>query len=67
MVFLAGSLSAMITLKLTEKYGFNSNFQIWLSAIVASITVGGKAITKEIAKQNPTKVVFLVSKLISRS
>ena len=62
---LSGSLSAMIVMKLTENYGVSADFQIVLSAIVAAITVGGKAITKEIAKKNPTKIVFLVSKLIS--
>jgi CBS domain containing-hemolysin-like protein len=63
---LSGSLSAMITLKLTENYGVSSNIQIILSALVAALTVGGKAFTKELAKKNPTKVVFFVSKLISR-
>jgi hypothetical protein len=64
---LSGSLSAMITLKLSENYGISPNFQIVLSALVAALTVGGKAFTKELAKKNPTKVVFFVSKLISRS
>lgn len=62
---LSGSLSAMITIKLTEKYGISGNFQILLSAIVAAVTVGGKAISKEIAKKNPTKIVWFVSKIIS--
>jgi len=64
---LSGSLSAIITLKLTESYGISSDFQILISAIVAALTVGGKAISKEIAKRKPTQIVFLVSKLISRS
>jgi len=63
---LSGSISALITLKLTESYGISSNFQIILSALVASLTVGGKAISKEFAKKNPTKIVFFVSKLISK-
>ena len=63
---LSGSLSALITMKLTEKFGVNQNIQILFSAIVAALTVGGKAITKEIAKRNPTQIVFFVSKLISR-
>ena len=63
---LSGSLSALITLKLTERFGISSEIQIILSAIVASLTVGGKAITKEIAKKNPTQIVFFVSKIISR-
>jgi Mg2+/Co2+ transporter CorB len=63
---LSGSLSAIITLKLVENYGVSQNIQILLSAVVAAITVGGKALTKEIAKRNPTKVVFFVSKIISK-
>lgn len=63
---LSGSLSAMITLKLTESYGISSDIQVLISAIVAAATVGGKAITKEIAKKHPTQIVFIVSKLLSR-
>lgn len=62
---LSGGISAMIALKLSENYGLNPNIQIILSAVVASLTVGGKAVSKEIAKKNPTKIVFLVSKIIS--
>lgn len=62
---LSGGISAMIALKLSEIYGINPNIQIILSAVVASLTVGGKAISKEIAKKNPTQIVFLVSKIIS--
>lgn len=54
-------------MKLTEKFGVNQNFQILFSAIVAALTVGGKAITKGIAKKHPTEIVFFVSKLISRN
>lgn len=59
-------MSALITVKLTEKFGISQNFQILFSAVVAALTVGGKAITKEIAKKYPTKIVFFISKLISR-
>lgn len=64
---LSGSLSALITLKLADKFGIDSDtIQVLLSAVVASLTVGGKAITKGIAKKHPTQIVFFVSKLISR-
>ena len=56
----------MIMVKLTESFGIDPNFQVLLSAIVAALTVGGKAFTKEIAKKNPTKIVFFVSKIISK-
>ncbi|MCI8309991.1 MAG: hypothetical protein HFJ45_07490 [Clostridia bacterium] len=66
MEYLVGSLSAMIMLKLTENFGVEASFQVFLSALVAALTVGGKAFTKEIAKRNPTKIVFFVSKIISK-
>lgn len=62
---LSGAISAMIALKLTENYGMSSSIQFLFSAIVASVTVGGKAVTKEIAKQNSTKIVGFVSKVIN--
>lgn len=61
---LSGAISAMIALKLTENFGMSSNIQFIFSAIVASLTVGGKAVTKEIAKQNSTKIIEFVSKFI---
>ena len=63
---LSGSLSALIALKLTESFGIDESVQILLSAIVAALTVGGKAITKEIAKKHPTQIVFFVAKIIGR-
>lgn len=62
---LSGAISAMIALKLTENFGMSPNIQFVFSAIVASVTVGGKAITKEIAKTNSTQIVNFVSKIIS--
>lgn len=62
---LSGAISAMIALKLIENYGISSQVQIVFSAIVASLTVGGKAVTKEIAKQNSTVIVGFVSKFIN--
>ena len=61
---LSGSLSALITLKIAEDFGVDSNIQIVFGAIVAALTVGGKAITKELAKKRSTEVVFFVAKII---
>lgn len=62
---LSGAISAMIAFKLTEYYGMSSSLQFLFSAIVSSVTVGGKAITKEIAKKNSTKIIGFISKFIN--
>lgn len=62
---LSGAISAIITLKITAYYGLTFNLQFLLSAIVASLTVGGKAITKNIAKENSTVIVSAVSKVLT--
>jgi len=62
---LSGAISAMIAMKLTESYGMSSSIQFVFSAIVSSVTVGGKAITKEIAKKHSTKIISFITKFIS--
>lgn len=62
---LSGAISAMIALKLTENYGMSSSFQFIISALVASITVSGKALTKEFAKRNANKILAIVTKIIN--
>lgn len=61
---LSGAISALIALKLTDYYGMDSSLQFIISALVASLTVSGKAITKEFAKRNSTKIITIVSKII---
>ena len=61
---LSGAISAMIAFKLTENYGMISSLQFIFSAIVSSLTVGGKAFTKEIAKKNSTKIITFISNFI---
>ena len=61
---LSGAISAMIAFKLTENYGMSSCLQFVFSAIVSSVTVGGKALTKEIAKKNSTKIIGFISKFV---
>lgn len=61
---LSGAISAMIALEVTQKYGMSQSLQFIFSALVASFTVGGKAVTKQIAKNNSTKVVEFVSKFV---
>lgn len=61
---LSGAISAIIALKISENFGLEVNTQFLLSAISASLTVGGKAIGKEIAQQNTEKIVWAVSKVL---
>lgn len=62
---LSGAISAMIAFKLTENYGMSSSLQFVFSAIVSSVTVGGKALTKEIAKKNSTQIIGFITKFIN--
>lgn len=62
---LSGAVGAIIALKIAESYGVGNTAQYIISALVAALTVGGKAVTKEFAKLNSTKILALVSKLIS--
>ena len=62
---LSGAISAVIVLKMTEYYGASEDIQFIMSALVASLTVGGKAFTKGIAKRNCTKIIGLVCKFIN--
>lgn len=62
---LSGAISAVIVLKMTEYYDFSENLQFIMSALVASLTVGGKAFTKGLAKKNSTKIIGFVCKFIN--
>lgn len=62
---LSGAISAMIAFKLTESYGMSSSIQFLFSAIVSSVTVGGKAMTKEIAKKNSTQIIGFITRFVN--
>ena len=61
---LSGAISAMISAKLVESAGVNMQFMI--SAVVASLTVGGKALGKEIANKNSTPIVHFVGIILNK-
>lgn len=63
---ISGAIGTMIALKVTNTYGVSSNIQFIISAFIASITVGGKAIGKEIATNNSTKIVDKVGIVLSK-
>jgi len=62
---ISGAIAAMIALELTESCGMSTSFQFIVSALVASLTVSGKAVTKGIAKRNATKILEVVTKVIN--
>lgn len=61
---LSGAISAMIAAKIAEKTG--ANLQFVISALVASLTVGGKALGKDGANKNSTKIVHFVGTILNK-
>lgn len=61
---LSGAMSAIISLKITSAYGVDEFIQYLISAGVAALTIGGKAIGKGIAMKHSSKIVNVVSKVI---
>ena len=60
---LSGAISAMIAAKIAEKTG--ANLQFVISALVASLTVGGKALGKDVANRNSTNIVHFVGTILN--
>ena len=56
----------MISVKITKQFGLNFNLQFILSALVAAVTVGGKALGKGVANNNSTKIVHAVGIVINK-
>lgn len=63
---LSGSVSALIAIKIMERYNLSSSLQFIISALVASVTVGGKALGKNLAQKNSTKIVHLVANVLNK-
>ena len=63
---LSGAISALIAVKITNQFNLNFNLQFILSASVSALTVGGKAIGKNIANNNSTKIVHGVGILLNK-
>ena len=56
----------MIAIKIGQIYSFPFNLQIIIGALIASLTVGGKALGKEIAQKRSTKIVHRVAKILNK-
>ena len=63
---LSGAISALISIKITEQFGLSFNLQFLFSAIVAAVTVGGKALGKDVANNNSTQIVHAVGILLNK-
>jgi CBS domain containing-hemolysin-like protein len=61
---ISGAIGTMIAIKIMESAGVGSYIQFIMSALIASITISGKALTKEFAKKNATKVLSVLIKII---
>lgn len=65
---ISGACSAAIVLRIVSYYGADSH-QLWISivasALIAAITVGGKAIEKTIAIRNSKELVMLTARFLS--
>lgn len=63
---LSGALSAMIAVKIVSQFGFPSGIDFFIGAVVAALTVSGKAIGKEYAQLNSTKIVHDLGVVFSK-
>lgn len=59
---LSGAMSAIVALKISSAYGVDELVQYFISANVAALTIGGKAIGKGIAIKHANQIVDIVSK-----
>lgn len=63
---ISGAASAAILVKINENFSFNSALlSLLITGIIASLTVGGKAIGKEIALRRSNYIVFKIGVLVS--
>ena len=63
---LSGAISALIAIKISSLISLPFNVQFIISAFVASITVCGKAIGKNIANKNSGQIVHYVAKVLNK-
>jgi len=63
---LSGAIGTLISLKITENIGVSENIQYLVSALIASVMVGGKAVGKELGIINATEIVHYVGKVINK-
>ena len=63
---LSGAVGTLVSLRLVEKLGVSANIQYFISALIASAIIGGKAAGKEVGISKSTEIVHSVGKLINK-
>jgi len=53
-------------MKITEQFGLQIDLQFLLSALVAALTVGGKALGKGVANSQSTQIVHAVGIVLNK-
>ena len=61
---ISGGLGAVLAISLADKFNITL-VTIIISAVISSLTVGGKAIFKTIAIKNADNIIYFVSKILS--
>ena len=62
---LSGSVGTIISIKIAQHYGFKFDLQVVIGALVAALTIGGKAKFKLIAQEYSTQIVDIFTKVLS--
>ena len=63
---LSGAVGTLVSIKIVEKLGVSNNIQYFVSALIASAMIGGKALGKEFGISRSTKIVHSVGKIINK-
>jgi len=62
----SGSLGAVLTVAISNYFSFSSTIvTVITTSIISALTVGGKAIFKNVAAKNSDAIVFTVGKILS--
>ncbi|WIV10990.1 hypothetical protein [Proteiniborus sp. MB09-C3] len=63
---ISGAAGTIIVMKLVNQYGFTriTLISVVMTGLIASLTVGGKAIGKEFAINKSDRIIFLTAKII---
>jgi len=62
---LSGGIGTIVAMKITSSYGLEFDLQVIISAIVAALTIGGKAKCKLIAQEYSSQIVDKFTKILN--